>query len=412
MRQSNPLALILDHRDDDRWRKPIFLGLGTIQEGNPWLIESVLRRLIQRDAEKSTECWHRDLILAAEIGVDRDWASLQEQGLDGVTLQRDLRGGLAALLNDPAPPLPVAERMRAGVLLGDLGDPRFPVEQDAWRHELLQRTESFGAASGYWCYVRPGTYRIGGWSKKWSEQAESANIPLPGFWIARYPVTVAQYRAFIAADGYHQPDYWTQNGWQWQQQAHRIQPWQWDDPQYTSANQAVIGVTWYEAMAFCAWLTSELADCLPTGYAICLPSEAEWEAAAAYDAAMERRSYPWGDRPAPTLEHVFADDPGNRLDAAAPVGVCAAGAAVCGALDMVGQVWEWCNSRYKAYPQGAADVQKDFTLSEYDVPVRGGSWYENGTSVRCAARDRNVPHILDHRGFRVVFSPRVQEHLF
>jgi formylglycine-generating enzyme required for sulfatase activity len=257
------------------------------------------------------------------------------------------------------------QRLDAGRALADLSDPRYPVTPDDWRHELARRNEQFGQPDGYWCYIRPGTYQIGGWE----EGEESATHDLPAFWVARYPITVAQYRVFIDDGGYQQQDYWTPNGWGWK--GDRTQPRRWGDSQYNSPNQAVIGVTWYECMAFCSWLTAQLAE---TGYEVRLPTEAEWEAAAAYDIQMQRQTYPWGDTPEPTPERaIFADDQGNRLGAPAPVGVCPAGSAACGALDMGGQVWEWCRSSHKAYPAGANVGQSKFNEGDFDVPLRGGS---------------------------------------
>jgi formylglycine-generating enzyme required for sulfatase activity len=252
--------------------------------------------------------------------------------------------------------------------------------------------------------VRPGTYQIGGWE----EGKESADHDLPASWIARYPVTVAQYRVFIDDGGYQQQDYWTPEGWEWRQENNRTQPWGWDYSEYSSPNQAVIGVTWYECMAFCSWLTACVGD---AGYEIRLPTEAEWEAAAAYDEEMQRRTYPWGEDE-PTPEHaIFADDQGNKLGAPAPVGVCPAGAAACGALDLGGQVWEWCRSSHGAYPQGANAGQPEFKRDDSDVPLRGGSWYDKRTSVRCAARYRvNPGNWYDLYGFRVLLSPRVRPH--
>jgi formylglycine-generating enzyme required for sulfatase activity len=415
VRQSKAMALILEHRVDDRWREPIFLGLGTIQEGNPWLIESVLRRLIQRAEQDDTARWHRDLILAAEIGEDRDWASMQEQGLDVPTLQQELRQGLVTLLNDATQPISVTERLRAGTLLADLNDPRYPVTDDEWIESLRNLSIETPHASRsthhlpYWCYIRPGTYTIGGWE----DGEESADHNLPAFWIARYPITVAQYAAFIAAGGYDQQRYWTPQGWEWKQERNRTQPLGWDNTKYNSPNQAVIGVTWYECMAFCAWLTAQLADTLPAGYAVQLPTEAEWEAAVAYDAQMQRRTYPWvEDEPTPEYA-IFEDEQGNNLGAPAPVGVCPAGSAACGALDMGGQVWEWCRSSHGAYPQEADAARAEFNRYEDDVPLRGGSWDDNRTSVRCAERLGGSPLIVGINliyGFRVLFSPRVLPH--
>lgn len=75
--------------------------------------------------------WYRDLILAAELGADRDWAYLHTlPRIKVAKLQAALHTGLAELLADRGQPLPVAERIHAGDLLSDLGDPRFPVTID------------------------------------------------------------------------------------------------------------------------------------------------------------------------------------------------------------------------------------------------------------------------------------------
>ncbi|NCC36023.1 MAG: hypothetical protein EOM24_29010 [Chloroflexia bacterium] len=174
--------------------------------------------------------------------------------------------------------------------------------------------------------------------------------------------------------------WWTPEGWQWKQERKRTEPDWWDDPDNNVANQPVIGVTWYEATAFCAWLSERLAEVLPTGYGLRLPTEAEWEVAAAYDAQRQRRPYPWGDaEPTPDLAIYDASQVGRP----APVGCCPAGAAACGAMDMVGNVWEWASSSYAGYPGEAAQGVKDFTPNDQDVPWRGGSWVWGSMYVRC-----------------------------
>jgi formylglycine-generating enzyme required for sulfatase activity len=306
---------------------------------------------------------------------------------------------LLAILRDPQQDLHA--RIAAGDALGRLGDPRVPVAISEWQRELAQRTEQFGTPAGYFCSVRPDTYQIG----RWEKNRAGADITLPAFWIARFPITVAQYAPFVAA-GYG-PDaerWWTKEGWQWK--GRRTRPYRWNEAPYDGPNQPVIGVTWYEAAAFCAWLTERLQDVLPDGYVIRLPTEAEWEAAAAYDAQRQRRSYPWGEED-PDLERAIYDE--SKLGHPAPVGCCPAGAATCGALDMAGNVWEVTTSSHRGYPAQSGSVKEDFTPNEGDVPWRGASWWNDSTYVRCGARswDRPDHDIYDSfdLGFRVVAAP-------
>jgi formylglycine-generating enzyme required for sulfatase activity len=310
---------------------------------------------------------------------------------------REAAALVAQIIETPAAPF--AERLRAAALAGKVGDPRIPVTSADWHDEVARRNERFGAPTGYWCYVRQGAYRIGGWEPK----EQPATIQLPAFWLARYPITVAQYAPFVA-EGYG-PDaerWWTPQGWQWKTERKRTAPWGWNDPQYSSTNQPVIGVTWYEATAFCNWLTAQLSL---AGYEVRLPSEAEWEVAAAYDAKGERRPYPWGDEvPTPELAIYNA----SKLGRPAPVGCCPRGAAACGVLDMAGNIWEWIASSHKGYPAQSGTLIEDFTTNAYDVPLRGGSYREKRINILCGARNRPHPGFvnLDLRGVRVCLAPR------
>jgi formylglycine-generating enzyme required for sulfatase activity len=385
VRQSKAMALILTHRVDDRWREPIFLGLGTIQEGNPWLIESVLRRLIQRDEQDDTARWYRDLILAAEIGEDRDWAYMQEQGLDVPTLQQELRRGLVTLLNDAAQPIPVAERVRAGFLLGDLGDPRFPVTIEQWQAEAEQALS--GDTSGYFCKVEPGTYIIGSSdddpdARDDEKPQHTVTFDAP-FWIARLPITNAQWQE------------WVEHGGKQSRSA--------DESGLNYPNQPVTGINWYMCRDFCRWLSKQ------TRLHIRLPSEAEWEAAAR---GGDARRYPWGDDWRDDHAATEEDQETRGTRWSTPVGCYPVGAASGGALDMAGNVWEWTHTPWtETYdlPRSieVADIANRFTL-------KLGCHHDNRINVRCAARDWFDPYITGFEyfeyGFRVLLSPRVPSH--
>ena len=157
-------------------------------------------------------------------------------------------------------------RLAIGDRLAELGDPRPGVGLDA---RALPDID--------WVEVAGGPFLYG---------KEKRRMELPAFHIARYPVTNAQYRAFIDAGGY-QDERW------WVGLAERIKAPR--DPGWPEPNRPRENVTWYEAMAYCRWLSAQL------GYEVRLPTEQEWEKAAR---GTDGREWPWGDgyRPAmPTL---------------------------------------------------------------------------------------------------------------
>jgi formylglycine-generating enzyme required for sulfatase activity len=272
----------------------------------------------------------------------------------------------------------------------------------------VRRGTESGRAEDYWCYVRPGTYRVGGWA----DGQEAADIMLGAFWIGRFPITVAQFRAF-ATEGYGAgaERWWSPQGWAWRLKSACTEPRHWDEPQYTGGSQPVVGVSWYEAAAYCAWLSEVLRNILPAGRIVRLPTEAEWEAAAAFDGAGLRRRHPWGQI-APTLNHAISSEAGQT--AAAPVGCCPAGAAASGALDMLGNVEEWCASWYGDYPRRSGRVVSDppagrgvllGPLGSRQLPVRGGWWAQRPEQLWCGHRFwHEASAASSTTGFRIVLA--------
>ncbi|GAB4210933.1 MAG: hypothetical protein OHK0022_44860 [Roseiflexaceae bacterium] len=367
-----PVVTLLAHRTDDRWREPILLGLGLARPGD---LDRLLFELIDRaeaGQPKPLERWYRDLILAAEIGADRDWTYLRTRPSVRVeAIQQALRRDLAVLLADQNQPLPVRERVRAGFLLGELSDPRFPVTVEQWREEV-QRMQA-GESGDYFCRVEAGTYWIGSDdSDPEAHENEKPRHPVTfdaPFWIGRFPITNAQWQTWVEAGG----------------QKSRFA----DDPDVNRLNQPVVSITWDMAVAFCTWLSGEL------GVAVRLPQEAEWEAAAR---GPEGRRYPWGDEWAEDRAATKEDREVRGWGWSVPVGCYPAGAATCGVLDMSGNVWEWTADVWQSYP----GARKPFREENGRV-VRGGSYLWARTHVRCGARfggplDLSV-------GFRVVVGP-------
>jgi formylglycine-generating enzyme required for sulfatase activity len=170
----------------------------------------------------------------------------------------------------------------------------------------------------------------------------------------------------------------------------RQEPAWWDDSAYTGTNQPVVGVTWFEARAYCAWL-SEAA-----GQPCRLPSEVEWEVSVR---GGKVRIYPWGYRFDPERANTVE----GRVLRTTPVGVYPQGVGPLGLEDGAGNVWEWTTSLFEPYPYRPDDGREDPEAAGRRV-VRGGSWNNSRRIARCACRYDNAPvNFSLNFGFRVVF---------
>jgi formylglycine-generating enzyme required for sulfatase activity len=252
-------------------------------------------------------------------------------------------------------------------------------------------------------WVPPGPFLMGtreedipsllerfGPERRWYEgEMPQHEVVLPGYWIGRYPVTNETYREFIEGGGYQTRAYWTEAGWKWK--GSRMQPAYWDDERFSDPQQPVVGVTWYEAMAYCHWLSEK------TGVPVRLPSEAEWEKAAR---GTDGRIYPWGDERPDENRCNF----GYYVWRPTPVGKYSPqGDSPHGCADMAGNVWEWCATKwednYRDY-KGDDDPEGDALRV-----VRGGCFDVFPRLARCAFRDFARPYLdwnLSGVGFRIV----------
>ena len=163
-------------------------------------------------------------------------------------------------------------------------------------------------------------------------------------------------------------------------------------------NHPVVGVSWYEAVAFCRWLTERLRENGEIGpdQKMTLPTEAQWEKASR---GADGRIYPWGKEPDPNKANYNE----TGIGATSAVGCFPGGASPCSALDMSGNVWEWCQTKWR----GSYEEPADESLEEADPRVvRGGSWFFDQGFVRCAFRFGLYPDLRGFDlGFRVVVSP-------
>lgn len=216
-------------------------------------------------------------------------------------------------------------------------------------------------------------------------------VRLAPFWIDRTPVTNSAYLEFMAAGGYTTRELWSDEGWRWLTEAQVDAPKYWfrdgdgwktrsmDVVTDVDPDRPVCHVCYHEAAAFAAWAGKRL------------PTEFEWEAAAAWDPARgEHRIYPWGDAP-------WTDRLAN-LDqlgfGTAPVGAYPENVSPIGCYGMIGDVWEWTSSDFDGYPGFAAfpyeEYSQPFFGTEYKV-LRGGSWATRSLVARNTFRNWDYP---------------------
>ncbi|NTU80759.1 MAG: SUMF1/EgtB/PvdO family nonheme iron enzyme [Chloroflexales bacterium] len=268
-------------------------------------------------------------------------------------------------------------------------DPRLPL---AVVDTPLRTAEWWMRASdAYWRPLAAGRFQYG---QFFSETPQTVEISAP-FAIGRFPVTNADFARFIAAGGYRGPAWWG-GGNDERLRRHWERPQFFERPHLRCPTQPVVGVSWYEAAAYCRWLT----DCghregwLGDDEQIRLPSSPEWEYAARHS---DERLFPWGFEPASSERANYEP---SQIGRPSPIGCYPAGAAACGAEEMAGNVHEWTATLASrlADPAPCADVEPGAT-----VLMRWGDYSSDVDYLCCSWHDHNVPvYRAASLGFRLV----------
>ncbi|GAA1751830.1 ergothioneine biosynthesis protein EgtB [Streptomonospora arabica] len=249
--------------------------------------------------------------------------------------------------------------------------------------------------------VEAGPFTMGTTADPWAYDNErpAHTVEVPAFWIDTRAVTNARYLEFVADGGYDDPRWWSPRGWDWRTASGKRGPAFWADDgaggvlrrrlgrvEPLPMDEPVQHVSFHEAEAYARWAGKRL------------PTEAEWEKAARYDPATKQSlRFPWGSAE-PGEAHANL---GQRLLRPAAAGTYPAGAAPSGALQMLGDVWEWTSSDFHGYPGFAAFPYREYSEvffgGDYKV-LRGGSWATHSTAVRATFRN------WDHPIRRQIFS--------
>lgn len=401
-----------------RWREVVLLAGAKANRGSGFALWALVECLsMMKDHEQSRWGYHLAGQLLAETIHPRKVNDWDRHKLDRIRIY------LSDLIRDNN--FPTIERVYAGRHLALLGDPRI----DVTKINQMQ-----------FCYVPGGKFLMGSDYTDAEKPEIWCEILDKPYWISRYLVTNAQYEQFIEAGGYDEENYWIEakkhgiwingmiedgrgSGKRNRQKLHG-QP-------YDLPNHPVVGVTWYESLAFCRWLNDYFK--LPVGYEIKMPSEAEWEKAArgAQCVPLTPLYFTIQDivsKPIPKIQmkemnkeqlrwenfkkNRFNTNSANYEDTGIgttnAVGCFPDGVTPFGCEEINGNAIEWTRSLYKDYPYDSKDDRE--SLDSAGIRVRrGGAFYTNEDYMRFTYRhtsrhQRNPSHQNDGLSFRVCFS--------
>jgi formylglycine-generating enzyme required for sulfatase activity len=374
-RQEVILFELAEHFGEPWWREVILLALGLNRPGlfGPLMAEVIGLGMLHVDPLLADDCLRdalattpRPFLEALALGVPdsverfhvlrvmQRVAGWEEMEVEGAGTGREVVEGLRG--DEDA-----AVRGKVGELLGLELAGRVARAGEERVHEV---------DGSVLVFVPGGVYTLGA---DISEREKPIHrVELSPFWIGKYPVTNAQYALFLEA----RPE--------------QAKPEYWDNKQFNQPDQPVVGVSWDEAGAYCAW--AELM----------LPSEAQWEAAAR---GGDQRRFPWGDAE-PTAELANFD---RKVGRTSHVGSYPEGVGPFGTLDQAGNVWEWCldvwDERAYAERDGRRDPVAEGTKASGRV-VRGGSWAYQSWGLRASYRFwSHSGSRVRSLGFRVVVGP-------
>lgn len=366
-------AMLKAHWEDPRWREVLLLAAGQLgEETKTDDVSDYLDDLLDMEPVDPTNAG-RQVVLAgralADIGRLSVTRRTRQSVLDALreTMQ-DLHSESKAPNNPPR--IPVRTRYEAGETLDELG--WLPPDLDHWVH----------------C---PATADNG------------ADLLVP-----QYPITNTQFARFVESDGYTNPLYWggeDSEGWRWRMDAHGdyrgkepiAKPEYWDDFRFGRERRGypVVGVSWYEASAFAAWLTALVQrvregdstvntieakwveELVKAGVTVVrLPTEEEWERLAGGVADKKRFAWDPPEGPATQDQEAIlarANVANAELNGPSPVAMYPSGVSYpCKLSDMSGNIWRWTDSWYNRETADGGRV------------LRGGSWYYHIDGARCA----------------------------
>jgi len=380
---------LTNHFNDTWWREVFILVYGYAKTEDNYFAADYIKWLYGKPSQSVKRNAAKDL-----AGLELSAATFLEMELPDLDIYNRLAGDILRRLMVSSQDISANLRFVAGNTLSVLGDPRFDR-----KHWCLTKGTTWGFQ-----LIPKGNFIMG--DDSYDEQKPQGELDFPySYWLARYPVTVEQFRSFVS-DAKYDFDFGQNN----------INP-----------MHPVVDITWYDAFQYCVWLNDRLKemakecfvknrltnerrtfyDGLLNGHLhVSLPNEEEWEKAAR---GIGGFIYPWG----------FDEDCGRAnyedtgIGTTNAVGIFPDGQSPFGIMDMSGNVCEWTRSFWKPnYNSSSTPFQKENTES-LNAPrdalrvLRGGSFF-NAYGGRCTFRYRDYPDKrIRYYGFRLVITPKL-----
>ena len=413
------------------------VGLARLGQGK---IEPVVEVLSEHVGDAA---WREvTLLTIGYLGIVQQWEEVASDVVGELLEQQPGEPGQAAVLMgdavvdaSPGGVTAACQDEVVAVLQETMGDSRVKAAVRAGAGRALARlrdprAEVMTPEGMRFCYVPRGRFWMGSGDE--DEMAIDAEKPLHevdipyGYWVARYPVTNAQFHRFVDdPQGYRADTWWTKAGLEWRERGGRSpiygEPW-------TLPNHPVVETTWYEAVAFAEWFAFILrrSELLPEGWVVRLPSEAEWEKVArggeevpdrplitALTEGVDRsvymtmsanpapkRRYPWGEEPDPEL----ANHGDTDIGACSALGCFPGGVSPYGVEELGGNTYEWCATKWgPSYSSSEFDNDPE---GEVQRVLRGGAFWDMARYVRCSYRMSHGPEtVAPYFGIRIVVAP-------
>lgn len=423
------------------WREPILLLVGYLGITVPEEVPGLIKEFIEIDSYLSNADWSlysNNKIAATEIAS----ASLLEFPHSSKQQFLQAQDNINNCLNniDILENCEPYRRERLIITFAQIGDNR----------NIVNKITSLPL-----CFVPEGEFFMGSDAHSPREKPTHP-VTLDNYWISQYPITNSQYQCFIDQCGYMNDNYWKEaieakiwdkgfiQGYQqeeWMREL--VRSWMGgarnrpsvDETPFTLPNHPVIGITWYEALAFTRWVTELYysQNLIGSEWYCTLPTEAEWEKAARggvsvpalpivnntscikipfdndiafLDNCNTTRNYPWGNRPEIDKPNKYkANYNESGINSSNGIGIFPGGQSPYGCMEMCGNVFEWTRSAYFGYPY-SDNLEKrecnNHPPNTYRI-IRGGYFGAQGDWLRVSYRKGEYPLMNDKlTGFRVV----------